>query len=295
METARSIGLAVMTILMNVGLMLVKILTGIFGNSYALIADGIESAADVFTSLLTWIGYHWSLRPPDEKHPFGHGKIESLTGIFSGLVLLGAAAGIVWMSVREILVPQTVPKGYTLPVLLLVVVVKEWMSRRIMSLAGDVDSRALEGDAWHHRSDAITSGAAAVGLTVALVGGEAWATADEWGALVACGVIVANGVLIIARSLHETLDGQVDTQFIDRISAAAGDVEGVEATEKCLVRKSGIQFFAELHVEVDPAMTVRDGHQVGHAVKDHLMDSFPQLMDVVIHLEPAGAEDELRS
>ena len=289
METARSIGLAVMTILMNVGLMLVKILTGVFGNSYALIADGIESAADVFTSLLTWIGYHWSLRPPDEKHPFGHGKIESLTGIFSGVVLLGAASGIVWMSVREIRVPQAVPKWYTLPVLVLVVVVKEAMSRRILSLAGDVDSRALEGDAWHHRSDAITSAAAAVGLTIALIGGEDWASADEWGALVACGVIVANGCRIISRSLHETLDGQVDSGWVDAILRAASEVDGVVAPEKCLVRKSGVRFFTELHIEVDPEMTVRDGHQVGHEVKDHLMERFPQLMDVVIHLEPGSS------
>lgn len=286
METARSIGLAVMTILLNIGLMLVKILTGIFGNSYALIADGIESAADVFTSLLTWIGYHWSLRPPDERHPFGHGKIESLTGIFSGLVLLGAATGIAWMSVREIRNPHSSPEWYTLPVLIVVVVVKEMMSRKILVLAGEMDSRSLEGDAWHHRSDAITSGAAAVGLTLALAGGEQWASADDWGALVACVVIVANGVRIISHSLHETLDGQVDAEFVERIMSAANQLAGVEDTEKCLVRKSGIQFFAELHVEVDPEMTVREGHEVGHQVKDHLMQTFPRLMDVVVHLEP---------
>jgi cation diffusion facilitator family transporter len=286
METARSIGLAVMTILLNIGLMLVKILTGIFGNSYALIADGIESAADVFTSLLTWVGYHLSLRPPDDKHPFGHGKIESLTGIFSGLVLLGAAGGIAWMSVREILTPHHVPKWFTLPVLILVVVVKEAMSRRILGIAGEVDSRSLEGDAWHHRSDAITSGAAAVGLTLALLGGKKWAAADDWGALVACTVIVANGLRIISHSLHETLDGQVDRDLIEDIASSAANVSGVKEIEKCLVRKSGIQFFAELHVEVDPEMTIRDGHEVGHQVKDHLMNAYPQLMDVVIHLEP---------
>jgi cation diffusion facilitator family transporter len=290
MESARAIGLAVMTILINIGLMLVKILTGIFGNSFALIADGLESASDIFTSLLTWVGYHLSLRPPDEKHPFGHGKIESLTGIFSGLVLLGAGLGIAVMSIREIRNPHHVPEWYTLPVLLLVVVVKETMSRRILLLAGEVDSRSLEGDAWHHRSDAITSGAAAVGLTLALVGGEKWASGDDWGALVACVVIVANAVRILSHSLHETLDGNVDSPLIQEISVAAAQTPGVEGIEKCLLRKSGIQFFAELHVEVDPNMSVRKGHELGHQVKDHLMKLYPQLIDVVVHLEPT---DEL--
>jgi cation diffusion facilitator family transporter len=291
MQSQRAVGLGVLTTLMNVVLMVVKLLTGLFGQSYALVADGIESAADVFTSLITWFGYHLSLRPPDEKHPFGHGKIESLTGIFSGLVLLGAAAGIAVMSLREIQSPQNGPKWFTLPVLLLVIVSKEWMCRRILIMADQVDSRALEGDAWHHRSDAITSGAAAIGISLALLGGEAWASADDWAALVACIVIVINGFRIIDGALHDTLDGKVDSDRTDRIQLMAEEVDGVLNTEKCLLRKSGVNYFSELHVEVDPNLTVLEGHRIGHDVKDHVMEAMPEVLDVVIHLEPFGSKD----
>jgi cation diffusion facilitator family transporter len=233
------------------------------------------------------MGFHLSLRPPDDKHPFGHGKIESLAGIFSGTALLLAAFGIAVQSVREILTPHHSPEWFTLPVLVGVVITKEILSRKISSFATGLDSRALEGDAWHHRSDALTSGAAAIGITLALVGGPAWAVADDWAALVACGIIVANGIRILRRSLHDTLDGRVDTAIAEALHAKAMEVEGVAHTEKCMVRKSGMQYFAELHVQVDGEMSVLSGHRIGHEVKAVLLEAFPELLDVVIHLEPS--------
>ena len=288
MESGKAVGLGILTILINTLLMLVKIVTGVLGNSYALIADGIESAGDIFTSLLTWIGFHLSLRPPDERHPFGHGKIESLAGIFSGVALLFAAVGIAFQSVRAILTPQDSPEWFTLPVLLGVVVAKELLSRRIGAYAADSDSRALEGDAWHHRSDALTSGAAAIGISIALIGGPAYAVADDWAALVACLIIFLNGGRIISRSLHDTLDGRVETGIADSIHEVAGAISGVSKTEKCLLRKSGTRYFAELHVQVDGGLPVQEGHAIGHAVKEHLLARFPELLDVVIHLEPCS-------
>jgi cation diffusion facilitator family transporter len=287
METGKAVGLGILTILINVMLMLVKIVTGILGNSYALIADGIESAADIFTSLITWMGFHLSLRPPDDKHPFGHGKIESLAGVFSGTALLLAAVAIAVQSVREILTPHHSPEWFTLPVLIAVVITKEFLSRKISTFATALDSRALEGDAWHHRSDALTSGAAAIGISVALIGGPAWAVADDWAALVACGIIVANGIRILQRSLHDTLDGRVDAAIVEALHARAMEVDGVAHTEKCRVRKSGMQYFAELHVQVDGEMSVLAGHRIGHDVKEALLEAFPELLDVVIHLEPS--------
>jgi cation diffusion facilitator family transporter len=285
-DSKQIVGLGVVTMLVNLALMLVKIITGVVGHSYALVADGIESASDIVVSLITWTGFYLSLRPPDREHPFGHGRIESLAGIFSGAALLVAAGMIATMSVIEIRTPHHRPAWFTLPVLILVVVAKEWLSRRILREADDRDSRALEGDAWHHRSDALTSGAAAIGIGIALVGGDRYAAADDWAALFACVIIVVNGCRIIGRALHENLDGRVDSAVIASIRGLGGAVPGVLGIEKCVARKSGSLYFAELHVEVDPEITVAHGHLIGHDVKDHLLSAMPQLADVVIHLEP---------
>lgn len=288
LESKSLIRFGLLTVLVNFLLMLVKILTGVVGHSQALIADGIESATDIFVSLITWSGFHISQKPPDSKHPFGHGKLESLAGLFSGLVLIIAAAAIAVQSVQDILSPGPPPEWFTLPVLLVVVAVKEILSRRILSLANREDSRALEGDAWHHRSDAITSAAAAIGISIALVGGAVWAMAEDLAALLACAIIFANGSRIIARSLHENLDGRVDDGLTRFLRNEALQVEGVLDIDKCLARKSGTHYFAELHVEVDPATPVVTGHLIGHRVKEHLMARQPRLLDVVVHLEPHG-------
>lgn len=278
--------LGLLTLCVNIILMAVKITVGLVGNSYALVADGIESAGDIFSSLITWVGFQLSLRPPDEDHPFGHGKIESLAGVFSGVALLVAAFIIGYHSILEIRTPHHAPAWFTLPVLIGVVLVKTFLSRLVGRLSKDVDSRALEGDAWHHRSDAITSGAAALGISIALIGGPGWEMADDWAALVACGIIIFNGCLIIKSAMHEVLDGSVSQELNIEMRCLAEEVGGVREIEKCRVRKSGIGIFVELHVRVDPEISVREGHRIGHDVKDHIRERKPQVLDIVVHLEP---------
>jgi len=284
------LGLGALAIGLNVALMVVKITAGVLGNSYALVADGIESASDIFTSMITWVGFHLSLKPADDDHPYGHGKIESLAGVFSGLSLLAAAAFIGYHSVREILTPHHTPAWFTLPVLLGVVVVKEVLSRRML-LAGDaLGSQAIKGDAWHHRSDAITSGAAAIGIAVALIGGEGYEKADDIAALLACVIIVMNGGFILRGSLHDILDGQVESSILEAVGERARAVPGVENIEKVRVRKSGIGLFAELHLRVRASMSVYDGHAISHAVKDAIKAGDRRFRDVLIHLEPAASD-----
>lgn len=286
MKATKAIGLAILTVSINLVLMLIKIGAGVVGHSYALIADGIESAADIFTSLITWAGYQLSLRPPDDNHPFGHGKYESLAGIFAGGSLLGAAIFIGYHAIGEIRVPSQSPAWFTLPVLLGVVAVKWLLSSRIRQLAGTTESRALEGEAWHHISDAMTSGAAALGIGVALIGGPAFASADDWAALFACTIIVANGARIIRGALNDALDGVVDPALEEKLKAVALDVSEVEAIDKCRLRKSGTAYFLEIHVQVDGSMSVQRGHDIGHEVKAALLEANPKLLDVSVHLEP---------
>ncbi len=271
---------------LNLVLMLVKIVTGVAGNSYALIADGIESASDIFVSLITWIGFGLSLRPADENHPYGHGKIESLAGMFSGAALIVAGLVIGAQSVREILTPHRAPEWFTLPVLVAVVLSKELFARRIAGLSEKSHSCALKGDAWHHRSDAITSAAAAVGIAVALVGGPAYAAADDWAALVACAIVLFNGGRIITQAFHENIDGKSDVGIEKEIRRCSTEIEGICRIEKCRVRKSGSFYFAEVHVQVDPDCSVKVGHDIAHLLKRHAISEIPRLYDMLIHIEP---------
>ena len=156
-------------IAINFSLAVIKITTGFFGNSYALIADGIESAADTITSMIVLVGLRISARPPDRTHPYGHGKAESIAAVIVSLTILCAAALIAFQSIREIRSPHHAPAPYTLVVLLLVMLVKELMYRRIHRVGKRIHSNSLKSDAWHHRSDAITSLAAFVGISIALI------------------------------------------------------------------------------------------------------------------------------
>ena len=288
-STENPLRIGFLAIGINLSLMIVKVGVGTIGNSYALVADGIESASDIFTSIVTWAGFRWSLRPADEDHPYGYGKIDSLTGVFSGACLIGAAGVIAYQSILEIRTPHHLPAWFTLPVLLAVVALKEYLSRRVFSVGHSLDSNALKGDAWHHRSDAITSAAAAIGIGIALIGGKGYEMADDWGALVACSVIVANGLLILKTSLSDTLDRAAAPEIRQTIMETGVSIPGVERIEKCLVRKSGSDLFVELHVEVAPLTTIREGHRIAHEVKAALMNGNSRIKDVMVHLEPASS------
>jgi cation diffusion facilitator family transporter len=281
------IKLGALTVCVNITLMVIKIATGLMGNSYALVADGIESACDIFSSLIIWAGFHYSLKPADSNHPYGHGKIESLAGIFSGVSLLSAAIFIGYNSIKEIVTPHYAPAWFTLPVLILVVVVKEVLSRKVSKAGESIGSQAIKGDAWHHRSDAITSAATAIGISIALAGGKGFEMADDWAALFACTIIVFNGVVIIKGALHEIVDGALNDETATIIEEISLRIPGVTSVEKVRIRKSGISLYADMHVRVPKHITIAEGHTISHAVKDAILSNDSRVKDIVIHIEPA--------
>jgi cation diffusion facilitator family transporter len=273
-------------IAINLTLALVKISTGVIGNSYALVADGIESTTDIFSSLIVMGGLHISSRPPDDDHPYGHGKAESLAGLIVALFLLGAAAMIAVQSIREIRTPHHAPEWYTLVVLGLIILVKEWLFRRMFAIGDHMESSALRNDAWHHRSDAITSLAAFIGISIALIGGEGYEAADDWAALLACGVIVFNGLRLLRNALNEVMDAAAPEEIEAQVRRIACGVDGVVEIEKCRIRKSGLGYQMDLHVIVDGTISVQAGHLIGHAVKDRLIEATIPVTDAIIHIEP---------
>lgn len=274
---------------MNALLALAKGLAGFFGHSYALIADAIESAFDVFTSLLVWVGLRYAARPPDENHPYGHGKAEPLVACIVSMALLGAAVIISVESVREIMTPHHAPAPFTLVVLVAVVIIKELLCRFVLKASDDVGgSMAIRADAWHHRSDAITSAAAFVGISIALLGGKGYESADDFGALVAAGIIAFNAIHLLRPAVAELLDAAPPKEIEEDVRSASLTVPGVLGLDKCIVRKLGLDLYVDLQIYVRGDMPVREGHRIAHLVKDAVRRQNPRVQDVTIHVEPAS-------
>lgn len=270
----------------NVVLSGTKLAAGIVGHSHALVADAVESFADIFSSLIVWRGLVVAAAPPDEDHPYGHGKAEPIASAIVAAMLLGAALWIVITAFGEIMKPHLSPAPFTLIVLVAVVAVKEGLFRFVSREGRAVDSSAVKTDAWHHRSDAITSVAAGIGISVSLIGGKGFEAADDVAAIAAAGVIAWNGWHLLRPALNELMDTAPGPEVIDRIRQIAATTPGVDRVEKCFVRKVGYQYFVDMHVEVDPQMTVLHSHEIAHEVKDKIRDTMPSVNDVLVHIEP---------
>jgi len=278
------------SVAVNAALASIKILAGFFGNSYALIADGIESTADIVTSLVVWGGLRVSVAPADDRHPYGYGMAEALSGIVASLALLAAAAMIAIQSVRESLTPHHLPHWSTLLVRVLVIATKMILARWMGDIGAEAESTSVQADAWHHWADALTSIAAFIGITIGLVGGPGYEPADDWAALIACGVIVLSGVNLLRMAVRELLDAAPAKDFEEKVRELASGVAGVRALDKCRIRKSGTRYFVELHVEVDGQATVQEGHDIGGRVRSALRGSPLRIADAFIHIEPARVE-----
>ena len=274
------------SIIGNTCLALVKGLAGFFGNSYALIADAIESTTDIFSSLLVLLGLKYAKRPADENHPYGHGKIEPLVTFLVVAFLVTSATVIAYESIENINTPHKVPKPWTLIVLGVIILWKEVSYRIVLKKSRQTHSSSLRADAWHHRSDAITSIMAFIGISIALIFGKGYETADDWAALLASGFILYNSYLIFRPALGEIMDEHRYDDILDSIRTEANKVEGIVGTEKCYIRKAGMKYHIDLHAMVKADISVRDGHDIAHRLQDHLKAVIPNLEHVLIHIEP---------
>jgi cation diffusion facilitator family transporter len=271
---------------LNALLGLIKIAGGVLGHAYALVADGAESMCDIAISVVMWAGFQWAARPPDKEHPYGHGKAEAVAGLLTAVVILGTSVGIGWHAVAEIRDPQRLPRWWTLLILACVVAAQLVISRVLGRVGRATDSTALGAEAFHHLSDAITSGAAFVGISIAVVGGAAYAAADGWAALAASAVIAFNGLRVFRLSLNEVMDIAVPAEMENDVRALALGVPGVASLDKCRIRKSGLSYLVEIEVLVAGDLSVRRGHEIAHAVKDALLASPLGVSYVTVHIEP---------
>ncbi len=274
------------SIIGNTGLALVKGIAGYFGNSYALIADAIESTTDIFASFLVLFGIKYSNRPADKNHPYGHGRAEPLITFLVVGFLITSATIIAYESIKNINTPHKLPEPWTLFVLGCIIIWKELSFRWVMRKSKETNSSSLKADAWHHRSDAITSIAAFIGISFALLAGKGYESADDWAALFASGFILYNSYLIFRPALGEIMDEHLYEDLVDEIRKVALDVDGIVGTEKCFIRKAGMQYHVDLHAIVDAHISVKKGHELAHKLKDTLRKEIPDLGHVLIHIEP---------
>ena len=271
----------------NTALTTIKFVAGIVGHSHALVADAVESMADIFSSVIVWRGLVVAAEPADEDHPYGHGKAEPIAAAAVSAMLLLAA---IWIGLEAFLSighPRSAPAPFTLLILLVVILLKESLFRYVSRAAISAESSAVKTDAWHHRSDAITSLAAAIGISIALIGGKGYESADDVAAIVAAAIIAWNGWRLLRPAMNELMDRAPSRLVVERIRQIAEKATGVEAVEKCLVRKMGYHYYVDMHVEVDPQMTVQRSHEIAHDVKDLIRNQIPAVRDVLVHIEPA--------
>jgi len=282
----RGIRAAQLGILVNALLAVTKLLAGIVGNSYALIADAIESGTDIFSSLIVMSGLRIARRDPTDDYPFGFGRAETLATAVVALMLVGAAVAIAIEAIREIRTPHHLPAAWTLVVLATVVIVKWWISRRVEAVGADIGSMAVKADARHHLTDVVTSTAAFIGISIALWGGPGWEPADDWAALVAASVIAFNGIDILRSALRDLMDATPGDGITDEIRKVAASVPSVLAVEKVLVRRAGMEYHVAIHVQAAPTMPLSESHALGGQVKGAIQQALPQVTRVLVHMEP---------
>jgi len=282
----KAINTGYFSIIGNFILAIIKWVGGYFGNSYALIADAIESTTDILASILVLIGLRVSIRPADENHPYGHGRIEPLiTFIVVGFLIMSATI-IAYESIDNIRTPHQLPETWTLYVLIGIILWKEASYQYVVRKSKETKSSSLKADAWHHRSDAITSITAFIGISIALIFGDGYETADDWAALFASAFILYNSFLIFRPALGEIMDENLNDDLILEVRKIAKSVDGILDTEKCLIRKTGLKYFVDLHIIVDSEISVKQGHDIAHSLKDKLKFELPELANVLIHVEP---------
>ncbi len=275
-------------IIVSILLAAVKGTAGMLGNSYALVADAIESTADVFTSIIVLTGLKIASKPADVNHPYGHGKAEPIAGMIVASALFVAAIVIIIQSIHEIITPHHAPASFTLIVLVAVVITKELLFRFVIKVGENIESTSVKNDAWHHRSDAITSLAAFIGISIALIGGNGYEEADDYAALFASIIIIINAYRLFKPAFYEIMDTAPPIYILEEVKSIAAKVDGVVEIDKCFVRKMGLEFFVDIHVIVDRNLPVHIGHLIGHNVKDELMKFNPKISDVLVHIEPTA-------
>jgi cation diffusion facilitator family transporter len=283
---------AVLGIVVNLGLATVKLIAGLLGNAYVLIADAAESLGDLVSSLIVIAGLRIASRAPNDQYPYGYGRAETLAAAMVSMFMIFTALGIFWVAVQEIMTPHEPPAAWTLIVLVVVIAAKWLLSRTVKSAGESIGSQSVQADAWHHLSDAITSAAAFIGIAIAVWNGAGWESADDWAAVVAATIIAVNGSVLLRRALNDLMDRKLEPERYASVRRTAESVPKVLAVEKLVLRRTGLNVFADIHVQADPSMPLSESHALGGLVKATIKAAHPEICNVLVHMEPFGDKED---
>ncbi len=290
-EQARRAGagrrVALFSIAGSGALAITKLLIGWLGGSTSVVADGFESAGDVIASTIVLFGLFIASRPPDEKHPYGHGRFEMLTGLGVGILLLLGGMGISVNSLKNVTAVHAPPALYTIFPLLASIAVKTALSTSKFRVGRRIQSAALVADAWNDMVDILSALAALTALGLTLYDPSRFLFADHFGGFAVGLIVCFTGIRVVRDTSLQLMDTMPEPELMDRIRKEAVQVPGVRGVEKCYARKTGFQYHVDLHLEVDPDMTVRESHEIAHDVRVRILEELDWVADVLVHVEPA--------
>jgi cation diffusion facilitator family transporter len=264
-----------------------KITAGLLGNSTAVVADGLESAADIFASGFVLLGLTVAAVPADADHPYGHGRAETLTGLLIGLGLAAGGALIAFVSVQRLGLPRQPLASFVLWPLFASLIAKSWLAGYKFHYSRKIQSDALQADAWNDTMDGISAFVALIAVGLTLANPVRFLDADRYGGFVVGLIVIFTGVRVAYETALQLMDTMPDETRMRQIRAAAQDVPGVRGVEKCFARKTGLRYHVDLHLEVDPDMTVRQSHEIAHQARLRILDTLEWVADVLVHVEPA--------
>jgi len=285
MQVGQRIAIAGMTV--SGVLAAIKIAAGILGHSTAVTADGLESAGDVFASGFVLLGLTVAAVPADSNHPYGHGRAETLTGLVIGLVLSAAGALISYRSLLNLHTARPVPELFVIWPLMLSAVVKAGLAGVKFRVGRTTLSAALVADAWNDTTDVVSATVALIAVGLTLWDPERFADADHYGGFVVGLIVMTTGLRVARETAYQLMDTMPDEPLLNTIRGVALSVQGVRGVEKCYARKTGLQYHVDLHLEVDPNMTVRESHNIATHARIRIKESLPWVADVLVHVEPA--------
>lgn len=270
----------------NIILVVIKLYAGFIGRSQALIADGVHSLSDLFSDLIVMFGLKWGRKEEDSDHPFGHGRIETLSGMIIGIILLLVGVGIVYDSIKRLYAHEhSVPSLFAIGVAFISIVIKEALYWYTLKVGKKIKSAAIVANAWHHRSDAFSSIAVLFGVTGAFIHPD-WVLADVLAALFVTFFIVKVGWQMIWQGVKEIIDTAPSKDVVIKINKTAAKIEGVRQVHDTRARFHGGQILVEMHIVVDPNITVFEGHEISAAVKYAVLDEIDDVQRVIIHIDP---------
>ena len=287
-DSEQVIGRRVALISVSVGIVLaaLKISVGIAAQSNAVVSDGLETAGDVLSSAIVYLGLWLASKPPDAEHPYGHGRYETLAGLAVGGIVLLTGAGILWHGLTSLQLRSDL-RAYAIYPLLLAAFLKIVLAGMKFRTGRRIDSSSLQSDAWHDVTDLFSTGVALVSVALTLRFPGRFGMADHIGGVVIGIIVLFLAFQVVKNTTGFLLDTMPEPSRMSEIRHVALNVPGTLGIEKCFARRTGMKYHVDLHLEVDPDMTVRRSHEVATQVKQRIKDKLHWVADVLVHVEPA--------